>query len=227
MLRSLITIPSQKYKGAQTSGGANIAYVQSDTGVSNSVTFTNTPVSGNTIVVVVVQYGGSLPTAGDISDNKGNTYLLAAQLQNVGEQPNISVFYKIAATSSATFTVSVATIPNYNRIFALEYSGVVSIDQTNSAEQDAQTFANGGAINPTTSDQLIIMASANDEPNQNTLTVTPSGAYTVRQLARDGFNESTGFVMDSVPEPTGSQTPQATLNHTLNSATVVVSFKNT
>lgn len=220
MLASIGIISSKK------SDAATIAFVQSKSGKNNSVTFDTTPVAGNMVAVVVVQYGGSLPANTDISDNKGNSYLLSAQKQNTGEFPNVSVFHCINILSSATFTVSVALVPNYTRIFIIEYSGVTAIDQTNSDEQDVQSFANGGAINPTTNNQLIIMASSNDEPNTNTLSITPSGSFILREQANDGGSESTGFVMDYPINPIGSQTPQASLNHTLNSATVVVSFKS-
>lgn len=203
----------------------SISFLQSKSDKNNAATFTTTPTTGNTVVVVVVQYGGSLLVPANITDNKGNVYLLGQERENAGANPKVQLFYSIGVNSSPGFTVSVATVPNYTRIFILEYSGIVGIGQTNSAEQDAQTFANGGSINTTINNSLVIMASANDEPNVNTLTITPGGSYVVRESGRDGGGESTGFVMDYLTNPIGSQTPSATLDHTLNSATVVVSFK--
>ncbi len=146
-----------------------------------AVSFPAPPTAGNLIVVYGVSYDEAAEhTAGNFTDNKGNTYSLAiAGISTGGARPSIAYLQNVPA-STGTFTVTFdPATGTYINLCAVEYSGVVTtgaLDLTarNANAGTSPTVATGVISQ---ADELIVACACNTAGG-NPATFNPDAAFT-------------------------------------------------
>lgn len=144
-------------------------------GASVTMTFSTTPSVGSLILVGIDIYSTEMVN-GDVTDNQGNTYLLAGQAKGVSGGPGCAIFYAVAATASGTFTITVnpTSVGNtYIAASAHEWSGTWT---GRILDRRAYGYGSGTAIATRATDTLrdaneVVAAICAIGANQASLTV--------------------------------------------------------
>jgi RHS repeat-associated protein len=128
------------------SGGGSTstpAFVQGAvTSTANVATFGSSVTTGDLIVVGVTDNGTSVPTNA-ITDNKGNTYTRAVQVENTSTDDYAAIFYAKNVTGGSSFAVTM-TSTVAGSLAVQEYSGVAT-----STPLDQIATSTGASGNPT------------------------------------------------------------------------------
>jgi hypothetical protein len=157
---------SSGYTYSSASGGG-ISFVQGSSGpstlqASNSsvaVAYPSAEVAGH-LNVVVVGWGDTTSSISSVTDNRGNTYTLAAgPTTNTGLQQSI-YYAKNIAGGSTTVTVKFNKAASYPDVRILEYSGANTSSPLDgkAAAAGSGTTANSGAVTTTSANELIFGA---------------------------------------------------------------------
>jgi hypothetical protein len=162
--------------------------VQINGWINVATTFSSTPVVGNAIIVFIT-FNGTNVTG--VTDNKGNTYSVAAQKHHASHATEANIWYCSKITSSsATFTIT-AAFPGFGNatIVAVEYNGIptagLDILTTSNNEGNSTTPSTGNAATLAIND-VILAASFSHAPNNTTIvveTVSPAWNQEIEQLS--------------------------------------------
>ena len=116
------------------------------------------------------------------SDDVGNTYVLAADLQNTGEAHGLAVFYCLSnASLDATnlITISYGSSQSYHVVFAVSYSytGTIdtpSIETKTSTANESSEYSTGQAVTSAAGDLVFFATSTYNDNN----IVTQNNSFT-------------------------------------------------
>ncbi len=167
---------------------AQIAIQTYTVGAGTGTTVTATPAinttgagTGALLVVGVTTY--TTTPVGTLTDNVGNTWILAKQKDAVGAiAPRILIYYSYNATTSATHTCSytTVTVTGFQSVYLASYSGAIyltdPLDQT-ASNTGTSTSGTPGSVTPTQSNELIVTALCGND-GRNVFATINSG-YTV------------------------------------------------
>jgi hypothetical protein len=218
---------------------AQVAYVQS-TGLfgtpagvtTTSTAFATKPVVGHTIVVPVWTWSDAALGTITVTDNAGNTYTQAvnANINQSGGYENAMVWSAPVTASVNNLTVTIATPGNDGetqiRSVALEYSGVGTVDKTNSA-----TGATASATVATTAatsyaNELVVAAMGVDNPAAAFSSITPTAGYTARATELQNSGDTAGQGDDQIVTTTGTQSITWAVNSGMSGwAAAIATFK--
>lgn len=179
-------------------------------------------VTAGNLLLLIVGLGLSSDVTG-VTDTLGQTWTKAKSQVQTTDGGFVSLWY-VENTAGGACTVQVAYASAANvRLIVMEYSGVATsgaLNQTNSAQADASSAVNAGAINTTQPEELIVVAARNDT---NT-TFTAGAGYTLRTEQAAAPNTRLVYE-DRVTSSSGSYSGLMTSSGNLLWAAVIVSFK--
>lgn len=169
------------------------------------------------IVISAASYTAYTPAAGDITDSQSNSYSLILTYAASGTE---AFFYKQAPSvgGAMTFTFTPTVGSSFPAATAACFSGSVAtpLDQSNSSTSVA-TSVQTGSITPTTSGQLLIAVSNNNDTTPWTIN---SGFTIASQINGGLLNTMLAYFV---------QTSAAAINPTLSGPTMrgaaIASFK--
>lgn len=134
-------------------GGGALTYVQGTGGDidadSATATFSSTPGTGaDRIIVVALGTYLAIPVAGDITDNKGNTYYRRV-ISPTNQSSMAAIYVATNVTGGSSFTVSYTKAGAYPSLAISEWSGStpgnpISVSQSNAAI--SATSASAGTL---------------------------------------------------------------------------------
>lgn len=131
--------------------------VATGSGDSQSITFGSAPASDSLIVVAVGSWGTAALGAGACTDNKGNTYTRAAFYDRSGDG-DVAIYYALAATTGATFTITVnpGGSYGYTTVAIAEFAGAAISDvlDQNHSGGATSTAPSSGNIRTDQDDEL-------------------------------------------------------------------------
>jgi hypothetical protein len=208
---------------------AVIAFVQSSPEyrvagnvASGASTFATAPKSGNTVIVYVAGYQAGVLSA---SDNQGNTYSVAAHMENGNF--SVAILYATNISYSAgSFTVTVAGASSgYLTFAAAEYSGLAKV---NVFDQQSCNMANSatptaGPTAMTVQGPELLAAVFDNETTSNDAIGMPSGFTSVWTENDASYN--TGAGGHRIVNVRGTYSAVFTSNQTINNYACVATFR--
>jgi hypothetical protein len=209
----------------------NTGVVQLLDGYTQSASFLSLPSAGALIAVVVCGQQGVTFQTQTVTDNQGNTYTKAVELDIGGDAPGEAAIYYTAniPAPSGTFTVTVTPVEtsgNLLSMIALSYTGLEGssvVDVVASNASASPTDASVGPSSSTTVNDALILAAACMEAVDSDIAITGPAGYTERADQPDGFYP--GFhVADKIVSSTGAQSA-AWSHDDADTAAVLVAFK--
>lgn len=205
-------------------GGGSITQVQTKVfnsttnATSNSITFTSAPVTGDLMILTVV-------SGSTISGTPSGWTVVNSAVGNTGTY----MYWKIAgASESATLTITLSSA-DACILFAMEYSGVTTLDKTAEATGGGVTTTIGtGTTAATTTANELIVALAGVGGFAAATNISSWSNSIVNQLTGNvsAVNMS-AFMGVKTVSATGTQTATATLNGngTGNDSGIIATFK--
>ena len=142
-----------------------------------SWTFASTPTAGNLIVVVVTMWDNGSSITG-VTDNKGNSYTEAYQVDN--NNARVAVYYAENITTSATHTITVSTTGAYGCFCAVEVSGAATSSSRDTVSQTTDITDVSGTTTSITSgtlDQADSIVFANYTHDADTIITNPGSPW--------------------------------------------------
>lgn len=185
-----------------------------------SVTFDSSTTSGNLVVVTVTKSTATAFAAGDVTDNKGNTFSMVRNQNGNGGTDQGAIFYAYNISGGASHQI---TYPGGGTIAIAEYSGILAtedpLDQENSGSGSSTTPDSG---NITTTERQLIVGLAWSLQNGDTWTANNS--FTLRQSETDNNTYERHALADKVGN---AQTTSAnfTVDTSASWLAVVASFR--
>lgn len=166
-----------------------IAHIGVGTG-SNGGTTSSINTTGANLIVVIVAYGGGLPSI-SVSDNKSNTYTARTSYLVAGSNNAVQLFDSVGATTGSGHTFTVSGGGGFESIYVEAFSGAASSStfetQTgNNNGAGATTTLQAGSITPAQNGEVLIagLANANGSANQSI-----NGGFTITdQVPLSGGN---------------------------------------
>lgn len=206
-----------------TTNGTNLA----------STTFTSTPATNDLIIASVGTFYNGTTTL-KAYDNKGNAYTdLAGQGGNVllasGTHFGVDLFYAVAATSSATFKVSVSSTQSgsiYSMII-LEYSGAATtnlLDKNATSTNAASTTISTGNITTTSTGELYVAVQTH---GGSPVTTSPGVGWSDHHIVTEDQNNYVPLsTEDQLGPASGTYNGKFTMSGSAQtSAGIIVSFE--
>lgn len=185
-------------------------YVQSASNwaaTNTTVTFRKNVTSGNLIVVLAAQYGGTALASNSVSDNHSNTYTLIGSVTSYTGDSSLkcAMYYAYNVTGgSVTITVTAGGTPT---VMAYEYSGITTSDpldrQTTANTSTGDTAISSGNTSTTTQADELIVGFAT--PYLGTLSYpNPGTNFMLREAFPEPTNQEGSYSEDRIVSSTGA-----------------------
>jgi len=203
---------------------AQIAFVQAtaqmDQPLGASVTssaFPKNPTVGNSIIVVAWTWSGNTSAAiPTISDTAGNSYTINAQSVTGpnGGYGGIAIYSATVKTTASNYKITLTLPDSYSQIdaVALEYSGLGSVDKTNTLNGTAATASISTATATSAANELVMTGFSLLAPASNYSSITPSAGYTQRGVQLVNAGDVAGSAADRIVSTAGVQSDTWTAN---------------
>jgi hypothetical protein len=196
------------------------ATAQMDQPLGASITssaFPANPTLGNTIVAVAWTWSGNTSAAiPTIADSAGNAYTVNTQAVTGpnGGYGGIAIYSAPVKKTGANFKITLTLPDSYSQIdaVALEYSGIGSVDQTNSklGTTSAASISTAGPL--AYANELVITGFSLLAPASNYSSITPASGYTQRGVQLVNAGDVAGSAADRIASSTGVQSNTWTAN---------------
>lgn len=189
--------------------------------------FSSLPSAGSNIIVLAWDWPESAAwTSGQVTDNQGNTYTLAAaSTANNGQQCGVWYAENIGSPSGTfTATLDPVSTGDYPNLIALEVTGLAtssSFDQTNTATGNS-TAPNSGSITPSQADELVIGVACT---GGTVASIAAAGGWTEEIEQLDSNNHQSGEGDSQIVASTSALSASWTLPGTNQWSALIVSFK--
>ena len=195
-----------------TNAQANITFIkQTGKFEANAVdslqaSFPSLPSGGNMIIVYVWGWNSNNSldfAATSLTDNKGNTYIRAAQ-SPLNNNARTAIYYATnIASPSGTFTLTANPLGVNATIVmdAMEYSGLSTLDQVATLSGSSATPTTASVT--TTQGNELIVAVADSNPNDTSFTWSKDPTWTERIVENNNWDFQAGNGVDKVVSSTG------------------------
>jgi len=162
-----------------------ISFVQSRSAASGSLAFSSDNVTGNMIVVVVIDQTATGSTF-TCSDSQGNTYASLAQINNAsGGTPACGQVFYAFNIAAGPNTVTATSSGGVSKLAIHEFSSVSAFDVSNSATGSGNTH-NSGSVTTNFPDELLF---GFEFANTGQLSTTHGASYTQAENLTSGITQ--------------------------------------
>ena len=195
--------------------------VDAGTASSSSLAFTTNTTAGNWIAAIV--RAGKTGQTISVTDNRGNTYRNAVQLNETSDGMTIGIFYAENITGGATtVTVTDSISGGTLRYVILEYAGIAlanSLDGSAASQGTSASPSSGPATMTAPGDLVIgVLSSANSQ------TFTAGSGWAIQE--RVPASSTKLAIEDQVRSAAGSVSATGTLSSSDSWAGVVAGFRS-
>jgi hypothetical protein len=200
-----------------------VQHTSSDAGYtsSSSLAFSTNTTAGNWIAVIV--RAGKTGQTISITDDRGNTYRKAVQLNETSDGTTIGIFYAENIAGGATIVTVTDSISGGTLRYAiLEYAGIAladSLDDSAASQGTSASPSSGPAALTSPGDLAIGVLSA-----ANSQTFTAGSGWTIRE--RVPASSAKLAIEDQIKSAAGSVSATGTLSSSDSWAGVVAGFRS-
>ena len=175
-----------------------------------SSTFTKNPTIGNTIIVVAWTWSGNTSAAiPTVTDTVGNSYTTVTKSVT---GPNngwggAAIYQAQVKSTGPNFSITLTLPDSYSQIdaIAMEYSGIGTVDQTNTASGTSTKASVSTAAATTSASELVVAGFTPLAPVSNYSSITASSGWTQRGVQLVNNGDAAGSEADKTTSATGTQ----------------------